>query len=70
MLKREKKTVGYMIQLYCEKQRHHKNSELCTDCKQLLEYIVLHLEKCPFQEKKQLAVDANSNVTHPTKGRK
>ena len=41
-----------MIQIYCEKQKHHKTSELCTDCKKLLEYILLHLEKCPFQEKK------------------
>jgi hypothetical protein len=51
MLKREKETVSYMIDIYC-KDHHKTASDLCPDCKQAKELVVLHLTKCPFQERK------------------
>ena len=43
---REKRVVGLMIRLYC---RHREgNSELCPDCRALLEYARARLDKCPF----------------------
>jgi hypothetical protein len=48
---REKKTITYMIDLYC-KNHHKTNGELCSDCQQFKEYAHLRLDKCPFQDKK------------------
>ncbi|MGB9914953.1 MAG: nitrous oxide-stimulated promoter family protein [Candidatus Bathyarchaeales archaeon] len=49
-IKREKKTIEAMVSIYCK--RHHKSNKLCLDCKELLEYAKMRLDKCPFQEKK------------------
>ncbi len=51
MLKREKKTVGLMVEIYC-KDHHKTRGELCTECSGYKEYVFKHLENCPFQEKK------------------
>lgn len=48
---REKKTIGYMVELYCKKH-HETNGDLCPECRQFQEYAFLRLDKCPFQEKK------------------
>jgi len=50
-MKREQKTVEYMIALYC-KDHHHIKEKLCRECRQLLEYALFRLAKCPFQENK------------------
>jgi len=50
-IRREKKTVDAMICLYCSKH-HGTNDELCPECKELHEYAMLRLSKCPFQENK------------------
>jgi len=50
-MKREKKTIGYMIDNYCRK--HHKTKgEICTECQQFKEYAFMRLDNCPFQDKK------------------
>lgn len=50
-IRREQKTVAAMIRLYC--QYHHNTTEkLCPDCQHLLDYALLRLERCPFQEGK------------------
>jgi hypothetical protein len=51
MLAREKKTVGFMIGIYC-KHHHSAGRELCADCMQVKEQVFVHLENCPFHEKK------------------
>lgn len=51
-MRRERKTIEAMIGIYC---RHHHGvakGELCSDCCQLLEYALLRLKHCPFQEGK------------------
>ena len=57
-MKRERKTVEYMIEIYC-RDHHHATGEhpttgykLCDDCKELKEYARLRLKNCPFQENK------------------
>lgn len=49
-IERERRVVEQMIHLYCL----HKegNSEICSDCKALLDYANLRLTHCPFGEKK------------------
>lgn len=50
-MQREKKTIGYMVEIYCEK--HHKtHGQLCPECQEFKEYAFLRLDKCPFQDKK------------------
>lgn len=49
---REKKTIEYMVEIYCKKHHHTANGELCTECQQFREYAFQRLDKCPFQEKK------------------
>ena len=50
-IRREKKTVGHMVALYCRK-RHGGRDQLCSDCRELLDYAFKRLDKCPFQERK------------------
>jgi len=52
-IRREKKTVDAMICLYCSKH-HGTNDELRPECKELHEYAMLRLSKCPFQENKSI----------------
>ena len=50
-MKREKKTIGYMVGIYC-RGHHATHGELCAECQQFEEYAFMRLAKCPFQEKK------------------
>jgi predicted amidophosphoribosyltransferase len=47
----EKRTVVAMIEIFCHGQ-HDTKKELCPECRELLDYALQRLEKCPFQEKK------------------
>lgn len=51
-MRREKKTIGYMVEIYCKNHHGTQNGEVCPDCQQFREYAFLRLDKCPFQEKK------------------
>ena len=44
MLKREKKTAGLMVEIYC-KVHHRTSGELCAECAEYKEYVFTHLEK-------------------------
>lgn len=47
---REQRTVAQMVRLYC---RHAEgNEELCPSCRELLDYAVLRLSRCPHGERK------------------
>ena len=46
-LRREEKTVGAMIHLFC-RDRHSGKGELCDECGDLLAYARLRLDQCPF----------------------
>jgi len=50
-ISREFKTIRAMITLYCH-DHHEPGSRLCPECRALLDYSELRLEKCPFQENK------------------
>lgn len=46
----EKHTIETMIRLYC--RRHEGKSELCEECRTLLDYAHSRLDHCPFGEQK------------------
>lgn len=49
-IEEEKQVIVQMIHLYCRKKEG--NSELCSSCRNLMDYALLRLDKCPFGEKK------------------
>ena len=51
---RESETLKVMIALYYH--RYHKIDKLCSDCRELLDYALERLRKCPFQESKTTCV--------------
>lgn len=48
---REKDTIKKMITLYC-KSKHGLRGGLCDDCRDLLEYARMRLDRCRFGNKK------------------
>jgi ferredoxin len=44
---REKRTIRAMIELWC-RARHASGGELCPDCRELLDYAIRRLGRCPF----------------------
>jgi hypothetical protein len=50
-LDREKRTIRVMIGIYC--RAHHGGCrELCAECRELLDYALARLDRCPFGEEK------------------
>jgi len=50
-LARERQTIAVMIGYYCE-GHHHASTALCLECRQLLEYAAVRLERCQFGAEK------------------
>ena len=51
IITREKRTVEFMVQMYCN-AKHDKKNGLCLECNEFLTYVKNRLESCPYQEKK------------------
>ena len=51
-MKRERKTIDVMVRFYCKKKHGTKEDKLCPECTEFLNYAMLRLDKCPFQERK------------------
>ncbi|MGR5381923.1 nitrous oxide-stimulated promoter family protein [Vibrio harveyi] len=47
----EFKTVKAMVEVYC-KDHHGTKGELCGECRELLEYAEVRLDRCPYGEDK------------------
>ena len=50
-LKRERQTMRAMIVCYC-RGVHHTRGALCAECQSLVDYAMMRLEHCPFEENK------------------
>ena len=48
----EKLLVSEMIALYCRRQHKTPKGTLCPECRQLLDYALMRIDKCPFMETK------------------
>ena len=44
----EKRTVGVMIEMYCEAHHESGSSTLCKDCTSLLDYALTRIDICTF----------------------
>ncbi|ANQ24174.1 nitrous oxide-stimulated promoter [Vibrio natriegens] len=47
----EFKTVKAMVEVYC-RANHGSKGELCTECRDLLYYAEMRLDRCPYGENK------------------
>jgi hypothetical protein len=52
---REMKTMENMVAIFC-RHNHKENKELCTSCRELLEYAVMRLYQCSFGTKKPVCL--------------
>ena len=63
-MKREHKTLGTMIDIYCRGQ-HESHKGLCHECKELLNYAEARLDKCLFQEGKTTCANCKVHCYKP-----
>ena len=49
-IRQEQEIVSQMVRIYCRQKEKH--TDLCPDCKELLQYAHARLSHCPFGEKK------------------
>ena len=48
----EKLLVSEMIALYCRRQHHSPKGQLCPECRELQQYALARIDRCPFMETK------------------
>ena len=48
----EKKTITAMVDIYCRGHHAGEKGSLCQNCRQLLQYALKRLDKCPFGPEK------------------
>ena len=51
-LEKEKKTIAFMIQIFCGAHHGPGDKLLCPTCTELLDYAKERLNKCPYGENK------------------
>lgn len=61
---REKRTVSYMIALYCKK-KHRSQNGLCPSCAALDAYARARSDKCPFMETKTFCSNCRVHCYKP-----
>ena len=47
-IRRERRTISVMIQMYCRGHHGRYEDRLCADCRDLLDYALHRIDKCPF----------------------
>lgn len=60
---KEKRIVEVMIRLYC--RRAEGNPELCPDCRELLDYALARLTRCPYKDGKQACKRCRTHCYRP-----
>ena len=61
---REKRTVAFMIRLYC-RRKHGTKRELCPACGELLQYAMQRSDRCPFMETKTFCSNCRVHCYKP-----
>ena len=60
---KEQKTVEEMIRIYCKGK--HGSTNLCPQCRELVEYAAMRSEKCPFMENKTFCANCKVHCYKP-----
>ncbi len=61
---REKRTVKAMVEVYCG-DHHQPKDGLCHECRELMDYAAIRLDKCPFQEEKTTCANCPVHCYQP-----
>ena len=61
----EKLLVSEMIALYCRKQHGTPKGSLCPECRQLHDYALTRIDKCPFMETKTFCSACKTHCYKP-----
>ncbi|MBP1708044.1 MAG: hypothetical protein H6Q39_1768 [Chloroflexi bacterium] len=61
----ELKTLQRMLQIYCSGQHKNAPAELCSGCRQMLEYARQRLDKCPYGENKPVCAQCQVHCYKP-----
>lgn len=61
---REKRTVAWMIRLYCRKQ-HGTKKNPCPECQALAQYAIMRSDQCPFMETKTFCSNCRVHCYKP-----
>ncbi len=56
-IRREKKTISVMLQLFCNDNHNTPHGSMCEDCKVLLHYASRRIDRCPYQVDKPTCVN-------------
>ena len=51
-IKKELKVTRQMIGIYCRGKHKSKRNELCAECSELMDYVILRRTYCPFGDNK------------------
>lgn len=63
-LEREKRTIRYVISIYCS-GHHHSENGLCDRCRDLLEYAVQRILACPLADCKPVCGKCTADCYDP-----
>ena len=66
-LKKERETLDAMISLYCRDHHHTPEDRLCDSCRELADYAMARLEKCPYGEEKPACSDCPVHCYKPAR---
>ncbi len=61
----EKKTVSFMIELYCQKNHKTKKGCLCENCIQLSDYALARISHCPHMKTKTFCSSCKTHCYKP-----
>jgi hypothetical protein len=64
-MRRERKTIEILHQIYCHDHHGGLAGELCPECQELCDYAVQRLERCPFQEDKSTCANCAVHCYKP-----
>ncbi len=69
IIKREKKEVEFMVQIFCN-AKHMTKDNLCLDCCEFLAYAKKRLDNCPYHAKKPACGICDLSCYEPKKKEK
>lgn len=62
---KEKRTVRFMIEIYCHGKHHTKGHALCRECEELASYADARVEHCPHMESKTFCSSCKTHCYKP-----
>lgn len=62
---KEKRTVRFMIEIYCRRKHRMRGTQLCPECQQLADYASARVDHCPFMKTKTFCSNCKVHCYKP-----